>query len=251
MYFDVGQGDSSIVRVDGVVSLIDTGGILSYGEGEYNYKISKNKLIPYLKSNGIRKIDNLILTHGDFDHMGEAIYFVSNFKVDKVVFNCGVSNKLEKDLIYVLKEKNISYDSCVGKLDVGKYKFKFLNTGIYDNENDSSSVIYFKYNEYKFLFMADAGKNRENDIINKYKIRNIDFLKIGHHGSNTSSDSNFIKVINPKYSIISVGANNRFGHPREEVLDILDKRKIYRTDMDGSIEIKLSKNGYKIRIFKP
>lgn len=251
MYFDVGQGDSSIVRIDGVVSLIDTGGILSYGDGEYNYKISKNKLIPYLKSNGIRKIDNLILTHGDFDHMGEAIYFVSNFKVDKVVFNCGVSNKLEKDLIYVLKEKNISYDSCVGELDVGKYKFKFLNTGIYDNENDSSSVIYFKYNEYKFLFMADAGKDRENDIINKYKIRNIDFLKIGHHGSNTSSDSNFIKVINPKYSIISVGANNRFGHPREEVLDILDKRKIYRTDMDGSIEIKLSKNGYKIKTFKP
>ena len=192
-----------------------------------------------------------ISSYGDFDHMGEAIYFVSNFKVDKVVFNCGVSNKLEKDLIYVLKEKNISYDSCVGELDVGKYKFKFLNTGIYDNENDSSSVIYFKYNEYKFLFMADAGKDRENDIITKYKIRNIDFLKIGHHGSNTSSDSNFIKVINPKYSIISVGANNRFGHPKKSVLDTLSDSKIYRTDEDGSIMFRIKNDKLEIETCSP
>ena len=187
-----------------------------------------------------------ISSHGDFDHMGEAIYFVSNFKVDKVVFNCGVSNKLEKDLIYVLKEKNISYDSCVDKLDVGKYKFKFLNTGIYDNENDSSSVIYFKYNEYKFLFMADAPKKVEEEIIDKYDLDNIDILKAGHHGSNTSSSKNFIGHIKPKHSIISVGKNNKFGHPKKSVLDTLSDSKIYRTDEDGSILVVSDGSNIKV-----
>jgi len=99
--------------------------------------------------------------------------------------------------------------------------------------------------------MGDAGKEVEKDILEKYNLKNIDFLKVGHHGSNTSSSENFINSISPKYSLISVGENNRFGHPRDEVLDILKNSKIYRTDLDGSIEIKLNKIGYKIRTCSP
>jgi len=99
--------------------------------------------------------------------------------------------------------------------------------------------------------MGDAGKEVEKDILEKYNLKNIDFLKVGHHGSNTSSSENFINSISPKYSLISVGENNRFGHPRDEVLDILKNSKIYRTDLDGSIEINLNKNGYKIRTCQP
>ena len=87
MFIDVGQGDSAIIDVNNTVTLVDTGGIVSYGDEEYKYPIVKNKTIPYLKSKGIRRIDNLVLTHGDFDHMGEAKYLVENFKVENVIFN--------------------------------------------------------------------------------------------------------------------------------------------------------------------
>ena len=127
----------------------------------------------------------------------------------------------------------------------------FLNTKEYDNENDNSNVIYIKLNNYKFLFMGDAGVDKEKDILDKYNLENIDVLKVGHHGSRTSSSIEFINEINPVYSIISVGKNNRYGHPKDEVLETLRNSKIYRTDLDGSIEIKLNKRGYKIRTCPP
>ena len=119
------------------------------------------------------------------------------------------------------------------------------------NENDNSSVIYTELNNHKFLFMGDAGVDVEEDLIDKYNLQDIDVLKVGHHGSKTSSSKTFIDEIKPKYSIISVGKNNRYGHPKEEVLDTLKNSKIYRTDLDGSIEIKLNKRGYKIRTCPP
>jgi competence protein ComEC len=127
----------------------------------------------------------------------------------------------------------------------------FLNTKEYDNENDNSNVIYFSYNNYKFLFMGDAGMKKEKDILNKYNIKNIDFLKVGHHGSNTSSGEEFINSMNPKYSFISVGKNNRYGHPNKEVLNILDNSKIYRTDQDGSVRFKVKNNKLQIETCPP
>ncbi len=251
LFLDVQQGDSAIVSLNNKVSLIDTGGIVSYGDSEYKYTISKNKIIPYLKSKGIRKIDNLILSHGDFDHVGEAKYLVENFKVDKVIFNCGSYNDLEKELIKVLDKKEIEYQSCINVLNVDRTGLKFLQTKEYDNENDNSNVIYTKINNYKFLFMGDAGIDKELDILNKYNISDIDVLKVGHHGSNTSSSEEFIDRMNPKYSIISVGKNNRYGHPNKEVLDNLKDSKTYRIDEDGSIMFKIKNNKLKIEICSP
>ena len=99
--------------------------------------------------------------------------------------------------------------------------------------------------------MGDASKKRESDILVNYNLQNIDFLKVGHHGSNTSSSKEFISKISPKYSLISVGKDNRYGHPKDSVLDILKDTKIYRTDINGSIEIQLKKNKYKIRACSP
>ena len=257
---DVGQGDSIFVKLPNNSSnvLIDTGGIISYNNLEWQkknkeYSISKDKIIPYLKSVGINKLDVLILTHGDYDHMGDAVNLIDSFKVDKVIFNCGDFNDLEQELIKVLDKKKIKYYFCIKELNIDKYKLQFLNTGIYDDENTSSSVIYLNYAMYKFLFMGDAGKEREDDILEKYMLKDIDFLKVGHHGSNTSSSEGFISSIAPKYSFISVGKNNIYGHPNESVLDVLEKNnsKIYRTDEDGSIEIKINKNGYEIRTCSP
>ena len=164
---------------------------------------------------------------------------VENFKVEKVIFNCGDFNELEQELISVLDKKKIPYYSCISELNVDDNKLYFLNNKEYGNENDNSSVIYTELNNHKFLFMGDAGVEVEEDLIEKYNLQDIDVLKVGHHGSKTSSIKNFIKEINPKYSIISVGKNNRYGHPNNEVLNILDNSKIYRTDWDGSIMIKI------------
>ena len=185
--------------------------------------------------------------HGDFDHMGEAINLVNNFKVDKVIFNCGPYNNLEQELIKVLDKKKIKYYSCINKLD----NLYFLQTKEYDNENDNSNVIYTELNGYKFMFMGDASVTTEEEILNKYNISNIDVLKVGHHGSKTSSSKEFIDEINPKYSIISVGKNNRYGHPNKEVLDNLKNSKIYRTDQDGSIMIKIKNNKLNIETCVP
>ena len=136
-------------------------------------------------------------------------------------------------------------------MNIGHYKLQFLNTRLYDNENDDSNVIYTELDGYKFMFMGDAGMDKEEDILDKYNLSNIDVLKVGHHGSKTSSSKSFINEINPKYSLISVGENNRYGHPKESVLDILKSSKIYRTDRDGSIEVRLNDKGYRIRNCEP
>jgi competence protein ComEC len=183
--------------------------------------------------------------------MGDATYLVNNFKIANVVLNCGEYNDLEKELINILDKKKVKYLSCLKELTMDNYKLQFLNTGLYDNENDNSNVIYLNYNNYNFLFMGDASIKREKDILDKYNINKIDFLKVGHHGSNTSSSEEFINKIKPIYSLISVGKNNRYGHPKDSVLAILENSKIYRTDIDGSIEIKLNKNGYKIKTCPP
>lgn len=255
-YIDVGQGDSILLsspnRKENI--LIDTGGKISYEKEKWKERKTKNiadNTITFLRKLGINKLDYLIITHGDNDHSGDAEYLVENFKVNKVILNCGSYNNLEKRLIKVLNKNNIKYSSCIKNLNIDKYKLKFLNTKEYDNENDNSNVIYTNLNNYKFLFMGDAGINKEEDIINKYDIKNIDFLKVGHHGSNTSSSKDFIDKIKPRYSIISVGKNNRYGHPKEEVLSTLKSSKIYRTDKDGTIEVRIKGSGYKIKTYSP
>ena len=160
-------------------------------------------------------------------------------------------NDLELELINVLDKKSINHLNNIKYIMLEKYTLYFLNTNCYDNENDNSNVIYLNYNNYKFLFMGDAGIKREKDILNNYNISDTNFLKVGHHGSNTSSSKYFIDLINPKYSIISVGKNNRYNHPKLSVLDNLSNSKIYRTDIFGSIKIKINKNGYRIKNYSP
>ena len=246
IFFDVSQGDSILLHYPHNKHniLIDTG-------GNHTYEISKNIIIPYLKSKGISKIDCLILTHGDYDHMGEAINLVENFKVEKVIFNCGEFNELEQDLIKVLNKKKIPYYSCIKELNINDSKLYFLNSKDYGNENDNSNVIYTELNGYKFMFMGDASGTTEKEILNKYNLPDIDVLKAGHHGSKTSSSKEFIDTINPKYSIISVGKNNRYGHPNKEALDNLEDSKIYRTDVEGSIMFKIKNKKLKIETCSP
>ena len=256
IFLDVSQGDSTLILKDNYYIMIDTGGKIQRGKDDWEktndvYNTMISEIIPFMKSIGIKKLNYLILSHGDYDHMGEAINLVNNFKVEKVIFNCGEYNDLEKELIKVLDKKKIKYYPCIRELNIDKNKLYFLQTKEYDNENDNSNVIYTELNGYKFIFMGDAGVEKEKDIIGKYNLYNIDVLKVGHHGSKTSSSKYFIDNINPKYSIISVGKNNRYGHPNKEVLTNLEQSKIYRTDQDGSIMFKIKNSKLKIETCSP
>mgnify|MGYP004524930497 CR=1 FL=1 len=254
-YLDVGQGDSILLinPRSRKATLIDTGGkkSVSYNEFPPNEYHVSNNVITFLKSINISKINTLITTHGDYDHMGESINLVNNFKVGDVILNCGSLNELEQELITLLDKKHIKYSKCINQLDISPIKLYFLNSGKYDNENDNSNVIYLKYDGIKFLFMGDAGTVVEQDLLSKYSLKDINFLKIGHHGSKTSSSKEFITKINPKYSIISVGKNNSYGHPNKEVLSTLQDSRIYRTDIDGSIVVKIKNNKFNIETCSP
>lgn len=256
-YLDVSQGDSAVIIApyQKEVLMIDTGGKTSYPKKDYQkrnkeYRLSDNT-ITFFKSLGISHIDKLILTHGDFDHMGEAENLVNNFKIKEVIFNCGKFNNLEKELLAIIEKKKIDYFSCPIEVSTTNNNLFFLNNGIYDNENDNSSVIYLKFYYYKFLFMGDASIKVEEDLLKKYNFSNIDILKIGHHGSKTSTSIEFIKETNPRYSVISVGKNNRFGHPNKEVLETLNDNLVFRTDEDGSVMFEIKKDKIKIKTYKP
>ena len=243
--FDVGQADCLLIQFpyNKKNILIDTGN--NYSE----YKI-KN-IINYLKSKGISKINYLVISHGDYDHIGGSFYLVNNFKVENVIFNRGKFNDLEKKLITVLEKRNIKYFQNIKELNLNNNRLYFLNNKLYDDENDNSTIIYTEISGIKILLMGDAEMEVERYILEKYNLKNIDILKVGHHGSRTSSHKEFIDSINPKYSIISVGKNNRYGHPNKEVLNNLNNSKIYRTDLDGSIMFKIKKDRLKIETCMP
>lgn len=244
-YIDVGQGDSILVVTPHLnkTILIDTGGIVSFNEN-YKSNIVKNKTIPFFRRIGINRVDYLFLTHGDYDHAGEANELLSNFCVKKVFINKGNINNIEKKINNkeVLRLKNFVIDNI---------KVNSLNNNVFNNENDDSTILLFNIYDYKFLFMGDASIKTEEYLLNNYILPNVDILKVGHHGSYTSTSTDFINVIKPKYSVISVGENNMYKHPNKSVLDILDNTKLFRTDVDGTIEVKISKRRYKIKTYVP
>lgn len=238
-FIDVGQGDSALIVTKNNKSiLIDTGGKVGS-----NYSLMKSNVIPFFKSIGIRKLDYLFITHGDYDHAGYGIDLVNNFNVKNRFTNKGKYNSLEKKLN--IKSFNNSY------IKIDNVEIYSLNSKLYNNENSDSLVLLVIIDNYKLLFMGDASINTEKDIMNNYDIGDVFILKVGHHGSKTSSSEEFINSVNPKYSIISVGKNNKFGHPKKEVLDNLSNSKIYRTDIDGSIMFKIKKDKLRIETYSP
>lgn len=235
-FIDVGQGDSILIKLGGNKNvLVDTGGILKYEDSFKrinDFSIGDDVLSPYLKSIGISRLECLIITHGDMDHIGGSEAIMNNFNVNNLFLN-GNLNELEKKLIIY----NPKYLKDNDVLKINNYIFYILNPSYDTNENDSSIILYFTINNINILLMGDASRIIEEKIIQKYNL-DIDILKIGHHGSKTSTSINFIKKTTPYYGIISVGENNRFNHPHKEVLDILNNNNvnIFRTDYYGSIK---------------
>ena len=231
--FEVGEADCHLIKYpyNKNTILIDT--------GKNEYKI-KNEVIPYLKSIGIKKIDYLIITHGDEDHIGGSITLINNFQVKNVILNKGTFTDLEKELIKNLNKKKIPYQININKINLSNHTIYLLNNTKYNNENDNSIITYFTYQKYKFLYMGDASITTEDNLLENYNLNNISILKVGHHGSNTSSSKDFISQINPSISLISVGENNIYHHPNKEVINNLSKSRIYRTDINNMVKLTIN-----------
>ena len=249
-YLDVGQGDCSILvspqRKETI--MIDTGGKVDYKTDDWKtkrkiYHLSDNT-IKFLKSKGITSFMYMIITHGDADHAKESLNIMKNINVKNVVLNNGNVNYLEKKIVS-------SGINVTQKYKLKYYNIMNLNNDLYDNENDNSIINYVTFLRYKFLFMGDASTKVEEKLLNEYDLTNINFLKVGHHGSKYSTGKNFVNKLKPTYSIISVGRNNKYGHPNEEILNNLSDSKIYRTDQDGSIMFKIKKNKLRIKTYSP
>ena len=249
-YLDVGQGDSSLLVSphSKETILIDTGGKVDFAVEDWKirnktYHLSDNT-IKFLKSIGITKLSYMIITHGDADHAKESLNIIKNIKIKNIVLNSGSYNTLEENIIST--KVNVTN---VYKLKY--FKIRNINNEIYDNENDNSIVNYITFLNYKLLFMGDASSKVEKYLIEKYNLKNIDILKIGHHGSKYSSSKEFIEKVNPRYSIISVGRNNRYNHPHKEVLDNLKNKKVLRTDQKGTIVFTFKKKKMEINWLSP
>lgn len=205
-FINVGQGDSILIRDRNTNVLIDTGGL--------KYKdLATSSLISYFKKKEVYKLDVVIITHDDFDHNGALNSLITYFPVKQVL---------------------TSYDEFPYK--IGNLLFENFNIYNFSDSNDRSLVLMLNFYGNKFLFMGDASKDVEEVIMKDFNV-DADYIKLGHHGSNTSTGEEFIRAVSPKEAIISCGLNNYYGHPNKEVLDILEKEdiKIRRTDLEGTI----------------
>lgn len=242
-FVDVGQGDSIVLQSRGnrEVYLIDTGGKINYFEPEVKQSQTNADftLIPFLKGEGIRTIDGLFLTHGDFDHAGDLEQVLKNVHVKKIYIPSGMLQhkimvNLDKQLLKKTKIVELERGARIGD----KIRLEVLAPfGKGEGKNNDSLVLQSKIKGIQFLFMGDLEKEGEAQLLRDYPNLQADVIKIGHHGSRTSSTEAFISQLNAKHSVISCGVNNHFNHPHNEVVERLNQHqiKIFRTDQDGMI----------------
>ena len=241
-FVDVGQGDSIVIQSFGnqEVYVIDTGGKMNFWDSEEKGESNAMyTLIPFLKGEGIRKIDGLFLTHGDFDHAGDLEAILVEFQVEKLFLSSGMLQhknmvNLNKKLLKKTQIVELVKDDCVGN----NIKFDILapiQTGT--GENKDSLVLQTNFNGIDFLFMGDLEAEGEGQLLRNYPDIKTDVVKLGHHGSRTSSTEPFLQAIDAKHGIISCGVNNHFNHPHPEVLSNLNQHQIrvFRTDQEGMI----------------
>lgn len=228
-YLNVGQADATLITMGKEVMLIDSG---NKTDGPY--------ITQFLKAQGINKINYLIETHSDSDHSGGMSTIVENFEITKMYMpqNVIASSGLE-EIVNIQIFTNLDDIYTLGN---ATWKVLSVNNAkeVKESEdNDTSIVIQLNYGDNKFLFMGDATSKVEKQLLNDNKLEKVDVLKVGHHGSNSSSSKKFLEKIFPKYSIISVSNSEYSKHPSQNTIERLNSinSKIYRTDKNGTIWI--------------
>ncbi len=247
-FLDVGQGDSCLITTPAKKTiLIDGGNNEDYDSGE-------NIVAPYLLNNGISKIDYLVVSHGDSDHIGGLFFILENLKVENVIL--GVQDKsydnIEKLLNIINSKKvNLILAKRGDKINIEDNLYLDVlwpdeNNLIQENSiNNNSLVFKLNYNNFSILFTGDIEKIAEEKILQETdeNLLKSTVLKVAHHGSKSSSIEEIIKEVNPKIALIGVGKNNKFGHPSTDVVNRIESfgTKVFRTDLNGEILISVNK----------
>ena len=239
LFMYVGQADSTLVKYKNKIMLIDAG----------NNEDGKN-IVKFLKDNGISKLDYIVGTHYDEDHIGGLDDIIENFDIGKFYLsNGGELGPNYYNLEKAAKKKNlaITIPKVGDKIDFGDVDMEVMSASKFDgkNDNNASIVIQAKYGSRKYLFMGDLEKQEEA----KRKWNEVDVLKAGHHGSNTSSTQEFLNQVKPKYVFVSAGKNNKYRLPNVKAMERIEKMgaKIFRTDVNES-SFWLTSNGNDIDI---
>lgn len=257
VFINVGQGDSVLIHepFNQGTYLIDTGGTVTFQQEEWTkrddrYEVGEDTLVPYLKSKGISKIDKLILTHGDLDHVGGSVAVIKNLQVKQILM-AKTNLKLTEEEVEIgelAKKKNIP----VLFVEAGNHwtsrdaGFQILapiaDADYSSGENDGSLVISARIGGLTWLFPGDIEEIGEEMLLIKKTDLKADILKIAHHGSKTSTTEDFLHAVDPSVAIISAGKNNSYGHPNKGVLERLHAKNItvWRTDVNGTISFKYS-----------
>ncbi len=239
LFMYVGQADSTLIKYKNKTMLIDAG----------NNEDGKN-IVKFLKDKGISKLDYIVGTHYDEDHIGGLDDIIENFDIGKFYLsNGGELGPNYYNLEKVAKKKNlaITIPKVGDKIDFGDVDMEVMAASKFDgkNDNNASIVIQAKYGSRKYLFMGDLEKQEEA----KRKWNEVDVLKAGHHGSNTSSTQEFLNQVKPKYVFVSAGKNNKYRLPNVKAMERIEKTgaKIFRTDVNES-SFWLTSNGNDIDI---
>ena len=242
-FINVGQGDATYIKMPGGEDVLIDGG--RQGQGD--------EVVAFLKSKKVDDIEIMIATHPDADHIGGLDEVLKAYKVE-TIYAPKVSHTTEayKNFLKAVKnEKRTIKTAKAGvKLAVKGVTAKFVGP-VKDygksDLNNWSAVLHVTYNKNKFLFTGDAEKASEADMVKAKQTLQADVIKVGHHGAKTSSNTDFLKVVKPKYAVISVGKNS-YGHPTKDVLNRFKgvKASVYRTDKNGNVSI--SSTGTKITV---
>jgi competence protein ComEC len=228
---DVGQGDSSLITYKGFSMLIDT------GPEHEDFSSLKRVVLPYILKRGVAKLDVLVLTHKHSDHIGDFEYLLDEMKVDRIV----TSKEVYLENAQKFKGQKVV---LVDSLKVYRYKdLKAYFIPPVEEDENSSVVVKLTLGNFSMLFTGDASYESEKEYVKKYNLQ-TKILKVGHHGSSTATSEEFLENVKPTFAVISVGKDNIFGHPSNEVLQRLKDRniKVYRTDLNGTIDIIVDRN---------
>ena len=234
-FLNVGQGDSILIQNNGENLLIDGG-----------KRSASDKVVGYLEKQGVEEINYVIGTHPHEDHIGGLIEVLDNFDVKNIMLPEVTSNTIVfEDLLDAIERSDIkiSTPEVGGKLDSENMDIKILapNSEKYSLTNDYSIALRLEHGKNSFLFTGDAEKKSEVEMVEEHgSILESDVLKAGHHGSKTSSNPEFLDLVDPAITVISVAESNSYDHPSSDLMEIFNKRDIdiYRTDEDGDIIMK-------------